>query len=425
MNYYLPKKALYGKALLFAMLFLLVSSVATVNAFTLAGDDSTSTETETEPEDDESHEPVEHRDDDGTAWIETDIMTVMLHPELPSYQYWYTPDDNGSLARFMINFMMVVEFEDSNGDGVYQPNETLNFAPLDAFEWILKTGTIEKDGVNKEVYASYTKGGLSDDWDDDWFEDWMPSWEDDSPEEPENPELLLASGDDYENHTFAHFSDLTLQFYGHIYNEDQIGKVIDDEGIQAEYTIEGGVELKIDIEIGNFPFTSDTSKVAILNYLREDVASSEDINHYFTFHEESGDDDHESEDEMEEYGEEFDYILDSDVQEISFVEETANETQGFYRWVDKAVVKHLNGSKEAVDVSASYWTNGEGLLLFLSYPNFNGGSLMHDPSVRFIEGSSLYTPPTPLELNIPVMTVAVGSSIVILAAGGLILKRRP
>ena len=405
------------------MLFLLVSSVASVNAFTLSDDDSTPTETETEPtheeEEDDSHEPEESRDDDGTAWIQTDIITVMLNPELPSYQYWYTPDANGSLARFMMNFMMIVEFEDSNGDSVYQPNETLDFAPLDAFEWILKTGSItDKEGNNKEVYASYTKGGLCVDWEVVWFEVWRPEWE----EEPEEDPLLLAS-DEHENHTFSRFSDLTLQFYGHIYMDDYNGTVTDDEGVKAEYTVAGGVELKVDIEIGNFPFTSETSSVAILNYLREDVASSDDVNHYFTLHEESGDDDHESEVEMEDHGEEFEDDHDDDVQEISFVEESTSETQGFYRWVDKAVVKHLNGSKEAVDVHASYWTDGEGLLLFLAYPNFNGGSIIHDPSVRLIESASLYTPPTPLD--IPVMTVAVGSSIVILAAAGLILKRRP
>lgn len=405
------------------MFFLLFSSVVSVHAFKIASDDSTSTEddhTTHDVEDDSPHDLEERRDDDGTAWIETDVMTVMLNPDLPSYQYWYTTDDNGSLARFMMNFMMIVEFQDSNGDGVYQPNETLDFAPLDAFEWILKTGAItDNNGVNQEVYASYTKGGLSDNWEDDWFKNWMPGWQED---EHDNESLLLAS-EDNENHTFSRFADLTLQFYGHIYMNDYNGTVTDDEGVQAEYTVKGGVELKIDIEIGNFPFTSETSSVAILNYLREDVASNHDVNHYFTLHEESGDDNHESEDEMQNLGEEFHDIHDDDVQDISFVDESTNETQGFYRWVDKAVVKHINGSKEAVDVHASYWTDGEGLLLFLAYPNFNGGSISHDPSVRLIESASPYVPGTPL--NIPVMTVAVGSSVIILAAAGLILKRRP
>ncbi|MFW9926368.1 MAG: hypothetical protein ACFFDM_06320 [Candidatus Thorarchaeota archaeon] len=413
-------KAPLGTALLFAILFMLVLSTVQVNAFTTSDDDPTTSETEDEDYDD-SHEPEEYRDNDGRAWIQTDIMTVTLDPGMPSYQYWYTADENGSLARFMINFMMIVEFEDSNGDNVYQPSETLSFAPLDAFEWILKTGALtDKDGHNTEVYAAYTKGGLSDDWEDDWFKDWMPGYEEDSPEE--EPILgLLASGGEEDNN-FSQFAELTLQFYAHVYMNDYNGTVTDDEGIKANYTVAGGVELKVDIEIGNFPYTSNTSSVAVLNYLREDVASSEDANHYFTLHEESGDDDHESEVEMEDLGEEFEDILDDDVQEISFVEASTDETRGFYRWLDKAVVTHLNGSKEAVEVAASYWTDGNGLLLFLAYPNFNGGSILHDPSVQLVEGASPYVPPTPLD--IPVMSVAIISSVIIVAAVGLTLKRR-
>ncbi|MFW9981322.1 MAG: hypothetical protein ACFFE3_05365 [Candidatus Thorarchaeota archaeon] len=413
-------KAPLGTALLFAILFMLVLSTVQVNAFTTSDDVTTTSETE-DDDYDVSHEPEEYRDNDGRAWIQTDIMTVTLDPEMPSYQYWYTTDENGSLARFMVNFMMIVEFEDSNGDNVYQPSETLSFAPLDAFEWILKTGTLtDKDGHNTEVYAAYTKGGLSDDWEDDWFKDWMPGYEEESPED-ESILGLLASGGEEDNN-FSQFAELTLQFYAHIYMNDYNGTVRDDEGIKANYTVAGGVELKVDIEIGNFPYTSDTSSVAILNYLREDVASSEDVNHYFTLHEESGDDDHESEIEMDDLGEEFEDMLDDDVQEISFVEASTDVTRGFYRWLDKAVVTHLNGSKEAVDVAASYWTDGNGLLLFLAYPNFNGGSILHDPSVQLVEVASPYVPPTPLD--IPVMSVAIISSVIIVAAVGLTLKRR-
>ncbi|MHA2359146.1 MAG: hypothetical protein ACXAB5_02650, partial [Candidatus Thorarchaeota archaeon] len=394
------KKALFGKALLLAMLFLLVSSVASVNAFTTSDDDTTTTETEPHEEDD-SHEPEEHRDDDGKAWIQTDIMTILLDPDLPSYQYWYTNDDNGSLARFMVNYMMIVEFEDSNGDSVYQPNETLDFAPLDAFEWILKTGTIVEDGKNTEVYASYTKGGLSDDWEDDWFEHWMPGYEVEDPEDP----ILLASGGG-EDYNFTQFSELTLQFYAHIYMNDYNGTVTDDEGVKANYTVAGGVELKIDIEIGNFPYTSETSSVAVLNYLREDVASSDVVDHHFRLHEDSGDNDHDSEDQMFDLGDEFedkdedDDGYEDDIQEISFIETSTDVTRGFYRWLDKAIVTHLNGSKDAVDVDASFWTDGNGLLLFLAYPNFNGGSILHDPSVRLIESASPYVPTTPLDIPV-------------------------
>ena len=399
------------------MLFLLVSSVVAVNAFTPSDDDGV--------EDDEKNEPEEHRDSDGRVWIQTDIMTVMLNPKLPSYQYWYTADDNGSLARFMVNYMMIVEFEDSNGDGVYQPEETLDFVPLDAFEWSLQTGAITNElGQSTEVYASYTKGGLSDDWEDDWFKEWMPGYDDESPEDP----VILADDSDI---NFTRYAGLTLQFYAHIYMNDYNGTVKIDEEVKANYTVDGGVELKVDIAIGSFPFTSETSSVAVLNYLREDVASDDEVDHHFRLHEDSGDDDHDSEDVMEQLGEEFedndedDDGFEDDVQEISFIEATTDETRGFYRWLAKAVVSHsLNGSQEAVDVDASYWTDGNGLLLFFAYPNFDGGSILHDPSLRLIEGASPFTPPTGL-LNLPIESyVVIGTAVVLIAGIGLAIKRR-
>jgi hypothetical protein len=412
-NYYLKRSTLLGKALLFSMLFLLVSSVVAVNAFTPSDDDGV--------EDDEKNEPEEHRDSDGRVWIQTDIMTVMLNPKLPSYQYWYTADDNGSLARFMVNYMMIVEFEDSNGDGVYQPEETLDFAPLDAFEWSLQTGAITNElGQSTEVYASYTKGGLSDDWEDDWFKEWMPGYDDESPEDP----VILADDSDI---NFTRYAGLTLQFYAHIYMNDYNGTVKIDEEVKANYTVDGGVELKVDIAIGSFPFTSETSSVAVLNYLREDVASDDEVDHHFRLHEDSGDDDHDSEDVMEQLGEEFedndedDDGFEDDVQEISFIEATTDETRGFYRWLDKAVVTHLNGSQEAVDVDASYWTDGNGLLLWFAYPNFDGGSILHDPSVRLIESASPFTPPTGLLIE---PYVVIGITVVLIAGVGLAIKRR-
>ena len=320
----------------------------------------------------------------------------------------------------MVNYLMIVEFEDDNGDGVYQPNETLAFAPLDAFEWSLQTGAITNEhDQNTEVYASYTKGGLSEDWEDDWFEDWMPGYE-----EEDNETLLASEGEEDHDYDFTRFKFMTLQFYGHIYMDDYNGTVTDDEGVKANYTVFGGVELKIDIEIGNFPFLSNTSSVAVLNYLREDVATSDEYDHHFILHEESGEDDHDSSEEMEHLGEEFEDLEDNEVQEISFVDATTDVTHGFYRWLDKAVVTHLNGSQEAVDVSASYWTDGNGLLLFFVYPNFDGGSILHDPSLRLIEGASPFTPPGGL-LDLPFESyVVIGITVVLIAGVGLAIRRR-
>jgi hypothetical protein len=424
------KKNNTSKILLFALMFLLVASLSPATAFTTSEDDDTTTETEDtqETEDtmddmhDDMHEIDEYRDANGTVWLETDVMTVTLDPHMPVYQYWYAGDENGSLARFMIGYMMIVEFEDSNADGVYQPNETLSFAPLDAFEWSLQTGQITND-LNEvtEIYASYTKGGLSDEWENDWYEDWMPEIHD------EEDSALLASD---EENDFDMYSGMTLRFYGHIYTTDYLGNITDDFGVETNYTVAGGMELKVDIEIGNFPFVSNTSKVAVLNYLREDIASSGEFEHSFKLHEDGGDSEVDSEDHSDDYGTEFhDHDenhdgKDDDIQQLSIVDTITNESRGLYSWLDKAVVTDLNGTETAVDVEASYWTDGRGLLLFLAYPNFDGGSLVHDPSMRMFDTQTFITQPSDA-LNLPMETIALlGIAAVVIIAAGFVIKRR-
>jgi len=419
-----------SKVLLFALMFLLLASLSPATAFTISDDDTTTTETEDETEsmhDDDMHEIDEHRDSEGTVWIETDVMTVTLDPKLPIYQYWYTSDENGSLARFMVSYLMIVEFEDFNGDGVYQPNETISFAPLDAFEWSLQTGEItnELDEVT-EVYASYTKGGLSSDWEDDWFEDWMPEYE----HEDEGDDDPLLASDDESDLNFTMFSGMTLRFYGHIYSSDYNGNITDDFGVEANYTVAGGMELKVDIEIGNFPFISNTSKVAVLNYLRDDVSSSDEHEHCFNLHEDDGDNEIDSEDISDDHGVEFEDRdddndgEDDDIQQLSIVDNANNATRGFYSWLDKAVITDLNGTETAVDVDASYWTDGQGFLLFFAYPNFDGGSILHDPSMRLLDSGTPVIQSTGL-LNLPMETIAfIGVAAAVVVVVGLAIKRR-
>jgi hypothetical protein len=421
-------------AILFAVMFLLVVSFSPASAFTTSeDDDNTTTETEDmedhmgdmEDMHDDMHEVDEHRDPDGTVWIETDIMTVTLDPKMPIYQYWYAGDENGSLARFMVGYMMIVEFEDANADGVYQPNETLSFAPLDAFEWSLQTGQVtnELDQVT-ELFASYTKGGLSHDWEDDWYEGWMPGLG----EEEDDDSTSLA--DNPEEQDFAMYTGMTLRFYGHLYTKDYYGNITDDFGIVSNYTVAGGMELKVDIEIGNFPFISNTSKVTVLNYLREDIASSNEYEHCFKLHEDDGDSEIDSEDISDHHGIMFEDHdedhdgHDDDVQQLSFVDAITNETRGLYTWLDKAIVTDLNGTETAVDVEASYWTDGRGLLLFLAYPNFDGGSILHDPSMRLLDTQSPIIQPSGV-MSLPIETIAlIGVASAIVVVAGLFIKRR-
>ncbi len=432
------RHALISKALVLSLLFLLMSSAIAVNAQTTTGGEDDDHTSDDEGEDSE-HEPEYERDNDGTVWIQTEIMTVMLNSKIPSYQYWYTPDENGSLARFSVSYLMIIEFEDNNGDGVYQINETLQFAPLEAFDWNLITGEVtDSSGRNTEVYASYVKGGLTgEDWNDDWFKNWMPGY---SGEDHGNGFSLADDDDDnstedddeLETLNLELFEAMTLQFYAHIYMDDYNGSVSDDEGIKTNYTVSGGTELKVDIEIGNFPYISNTSKVAVLNYLQEDLASEAE-NYVFELNEDDDNHEVESEDEWEitdDLGEKFNDLdedddgYEDDIQGISLVEASTNTTRGFYRWLDKAVQTLPNGTSTAVDVEASYWADGSALLLFLAYPNFDGGSVLHDPSLKLVETSSP-VPIRPDTLDIPIeITAGILIGVIALVILALVVRRR-
>lgn len=91
---YMKRKDLLIKMLAISMMLLLISSIASVSA---QGDDDNDDDDDIEHDDAEEHEPNYDRDEDGTVWIQTDIMTVKLDPELPKYQLWYSADENGSI----------------------------------------------------------------------------------------------------------------------------------------------------------------------------------------------------------------------------------------------------------------------------------------------------------------------------------------
>ena len=350
--------------------FLLGSIVANVSAQQDGG------------EPDPSKEPDQRRDSDGTVWVNTDIITIMANSETPMFHFWYTADENGTHAKFMMNYMGIFEFEDINDDDAYQRDETLYFAPLAAYEWTLQTGSVEEDGVTTEVWLKYTKGGIRDGG-------IMPGI-------PHGPQQGPGS--------IVRFEDVTLQIWAHIYIDDYEGNVTDDHGVQAEYTIAGGSELKMDIEIGNFPFSTETSRVALETVLQERLAigAQNRERHRFQTRERLRNNTLNSSMNWTTTGgneSRFENREESDIQQIDFVDTETNLAQGFFSWVDTAVVTLPGGDEEAVNVTASYVPFGEGLAVYLAYPNFNGGSLLHDPSIGLIEGSAPYIPaPVPLEL---------------------------
>ncbi len=339
----------------------------------------------------------------GTVWINTDIITIMANDEFPSFHFWYTADENGTNAKFMLSYVSIAEFEDLNADSAFQENETLNFAPLAAYDWVLQTGSIQEDGVTTEVWLKYTKGGAR-------AGGMMPGFE----------PAMDGPGSVFE------YEDVSIQIFAHIYLYDYEGNVTDDHGVKANYTVAGGMELKMDILIGNFPFSTETSGVALETRLSENVAQRDrnQNRHRYVIREQSRNTtcDSTNPDPAISHNEiRFENREEYNVQQIDLINYESDLTEGFFSWVDKAVITWPGGESEAVDVTASYIPTMQGLSLYLAYPNFDNGSILHDPSIGLVEDSAPFLPPeTPTDLY---LVAGIGAVAIIVVALVVIRKR--
>ena len=330
---------------------------------------------------------------DEAIWIKSDVITIMAMKEMPVFHYWYTADSNGSIARFMAAYTMISEFEDENEDGAFQLNESLYRAPLGAYEWTLQSGEKQNaEGATTEVWLKYTKSGIHS--------------EDHQGEHGIHGVDMMPS-EYYDEGGIGKFEDLTLQIWAHIYFGDHHSNISDTEGIAAYYTVDGGTELKIDIMMGNYEFTSNTSQLALQTMLRENLATNPMMqeDHMFRTHEHFQNITMDSMmDWMTNYGNEtrFDDIRNSHMQQIDFIDTSTGNTQGFYKWLDKAVISWPGGTSEAVNVTASYVSTHMGLSLIMAYPNFGNGSILHDPSLGLVEGEISLS-----QLNIPMLATII------------------
>jgi hypothetical protein len=346
-------------------------------------------------------EPNQRREE-GTVWVNTDIITIMAIEDHPSFHFWYTADENGSNAKFMVSYTTLVEFEDENGDDAFQMNEMLHFASLAIYEWTIQTGSVEEDGVTTEVWLKYTKGGLRD----GGMQPGMPQ------------------GPMHGESSIQRFKDVTIQIWAHIYLQDYEGNVTDDHGVKATYTVAGGSEMKMDIEIGNFPFSTDTSSVALQTLLKENEATgpgNQDQHRFETrerFRNVTG---NSNANWTTTGGNEsrFEGRENTHTQKIDFVDITTSETQGFFSWLDQAVITWPGGETEVVNVTASYVPTGVGLAVYLAYPYFNDGTLLHDPSIGLIAEASPIVE-TPFE---PTLLLGIGI-VAVLAIVVVAIKKR-
>ena len=345
--------------------------------------------------------PDHSRMSDGSVWVNTDIITIMANGEIPQLHFWYTADEDGSHVRFSTSYVMLVEFEDLNDDGAYQSDEYLYFAPLAAFEWTLTTDTVVDDDVTTEVLLTYTKSGVK------------------STVPPGAPLAALDGVGEIQR-----FADVTIEITAHIYLEDYTGEVTDEHGVQFNYTVAGRSELKMDIAIGNFPFSSEDSSVAIQTLQREDEATGTQNQHQHRIETRERFRNVTCDSEMNwttTGGNEtrFERMNGTELQKMDFVDSEAEIAQGFFSWLDKAVITWPGGDEEAVDVNVSYVPLGDGIAVYLAYPYFDDGSILHDPSIGlYPEG--VPTIGTPIDF----VLVAGISGVVLLAILVVLVRKK-
>ncbi len=256
--------------------------------------------------------------------------------------------DHNSLMHVeqKVNFRALIEFNDADHNGVFESNELVAKAVLDEGQWT-HTGFYSLPS-HAGVGINFTQAGP----------------------------LSLGAG--------APLPAGSVVLIVKAYNTTQTVTV---NGKPVTIVT---AELKFDIVIKSWPFQNATNMLA----LQVNMHSSSE---HYDLDQDSGtqtvDGSHDEGAQTAEH----------QFHETSAVEQetrlssgliTTSSTIGFFRFVNTATVTSTSGATSSVPVTASYKSEFENdgadketfMKLYLAYPNFGTGILMHDPSIGFGSG---------------------------------------
>ena len=340
--------------------------------------------------------------------LATDFITIKITGSenhiVPKILFWYTPDTNGSTIKFKVDYKFLIEFNDSNDDGVFQHNETVmgRTLALETGNWTYEIIGPYDDpvkGTSIDVVL-YTTGWMFDGYTHDY-----------------GGTPYYNNTHEYTNYTSMWWENVTVKFVLHIFENTTTMTLYDNTSL----IVIGGLAAKIDFEVSNWPFLDSDDKLAVGIFIEDEAVEQSDRiknreEHQFRLEMENGstylNPDKVGNQTISGIEHPFRERLNSTEQVIDFVN-SENITHGYFKWSNTALVVDEYNNSRIVDVNASYISDGEALRLFLSYPSFNG-TLVHDPTIGVTETEEVpgNNPPSIIDVVYP-SSLSLGEQLVI------------
>jgi len=278
--------------------------------------------------------------------LNSTMITAEFEGQKPKIKFYYTGDDR-NVTRFYVNYKQIIEYEDKNLDGVFQNNESTARFELESARWshtdlynVMNGSKVVGIGINFTV---------------------------------ETPIHIAGKG--------GASYDVMIKVVTRIY-QNRTTERINRDGKWVNYTINAG-EIKTDLLIGNWPFSSSKNKLAFEADLVENILHETKVAHRFEIAEDKNVTKAKSSLNETTLGySEHRIKPPKNETRINFVGESSNKIHAFFKFVNTAFVTNKTGTY-LVNVNSSYLTHGDALRVYISYPYFNG-TVEHDPSLGVV-----------------------------------------
>lgn len=294
----------------------------------------------------EAHKKIKCRSEKaGIYTITAENLTIRVSGGVvPHFHFWYTIDNK---TVYHVKFVYIAEFLDRNNDSAFQHNETVKPADIlpESFHTPIFTFSSGATGWNFSGFYNITQNGET-----------------------------VGIGFNYTlNGTKTPvYKDLYVELRCKIYyNDTKLSVPVD--GKEIYYNLDGGAELKVDVIIGNWPWLTDRSMLALRWDITWDIKPEAGEPHEPYIH-------------SHKINVSKNMTIEHPIKESVHTYQTSIIFRGAKTNQPRAHFSSLNMAKvcnetseRTINVTASYRTDGEALQFYICYPYFGDNTLEHDP----------------------------------------------